>query len=189
MSKHTPLLIFGLSLLGIGAYMLGRRYGALAAAPDYSALPPPPSLPPIEGVGTPPTPARVAAWEAIGFDVDVFPAGASVYGIDPPGSADAVSVSPACDLIAVGRGFWGPAIAAGASQLIPGRTVAQAVTQVLGSRLPAGCEVAATAAMTALRAELAERIVAPRPRPAGVGGFITPGGGKGPSGPGNWTPY
>lgn len=174
--RNTPLLILGLSLLGVGAFFLGRRLGARSVAPL------PPALPPAEGVGTPPTPSRQAAWAALEFSVDLFPATGQADRVDPPGTDEAVVVSPACDLIAVGHGFWPLAVAEGVQGVAAGQTVEHAAQAVLGNHLPAGCEATETAALQALRGVLVDRL-----RFALVGSI--PSLPQAPSGPGHWSPF
>ncbi len=147
-SGKTPLLVLGIAALGVGAFFWGRRLGR-ASGPTQPALPPADSFPP--------SPGAEAAWEAVTFDVDVFPAGVPHAAVDPPSSDLGISFGPACEVIAVARGWWPAAVSQVVEAIPAGTGLDAAVTLVLERYLPPWCQGAQTVALANLRSVLSER--------------------------------
>ena len=88
------------ALVGV-AYWLGTRTARRRGPIEVPALPPAQESMPPSG-GDP----GLGEWDALAFDVDVFPDGADLRTLRPPGTRDGVSVAPECEAIAVGHAFW-----------------------------------------------------------------------------------
>jgi len=136
---------FLLIALAAGAYVAYTRLRA-APAPAPQATP---ALP--EGtLGEVPASAEGAAnlaqWEALDFDVDVFPPGVSRQSIEPPRTAYTLSVAPGCSAIAVGHGFWERVEDFARSRLDGGQTTAQVYEQAMDELFSVGISAGPKAA-------------------------------------------
>lgn len=132
----NPLLMLAIAA---GAYWVGTRMGK----PDEPApagplpLPPPPEG---SGLGEVPTSpegaANLAEWEALEFDVDVFPADAKKQAMRPPRTYEGVSIAPGCAAIAVGHGFWEKLGVLAQPELDDGRSVQDTWEAIRGKLFP-----------------------------------------------------
>ena len=96
--ERTTTAFFVL-VVAAGAYWLGTRRKRTPTRPYVLTLPTA-DLPPPEGALGP------NEWDALAFDVDVFPDGADLQDFRPPRTYEGVSIAPDCTAIAVGHGFW-----------------------------------------------------------------------------------
>ncbi len=93
---------FLLIALAAGAYYAYRRF-----VRPPSKLPEPYEPPALGGVApTADAAANLALWEAIGFDVDVFPGDADLGTFAPPTHDAGISIAPGCTAVGVAHGFW-----------------------------------------------------------------------------------
>lgn len=156
----NPFLIIALGAVAywIGQEVLRRRD---VAAPGSVALPPADA----DAASSPAGAQNLAAWQALDFDADLFPASAARETIAPPATEGAISIAPGCVAIAVGHGFWRRLQQAAA--VSPGATPYDKLRQIRATLLApvAHCIDDRTPAGQSFLAEVTKRVVTRRFRP------------------------
>ena len=127
---------------------------SISEVPDTRTLPPPPRPEPL-GTSADFSPL----WDALAYDVDVFPASAGNDAtVIPPPAIDGVSAAPDCSIVAVGPQWWDE-VGEFAADQAEGRTDGDAVLRRVALQfLPQVCRMSTGEGATMLRLDIAQRL-------------------------------
>ena len=113
------------------------------------------------GAGTLPGTQMVPSgnpWDNLGFDVDVFPAGADRSQIQPPSNSTTAVVGPGCSIIAIGTDMWTALAAMAATNQAAGASDVFANTRLIMNAQFPSCMPPTTEAAIKFTAELQQLV-------------------------------